>query len=49
MKRTIFCISIFLTFTLSAQTNILTQADQEINHNLFNGDWQKSDSLVDLQ
>ncbi len=51
ISQLLFIIFLFtlLTFTLSAQTNVITNTDQEINHHLFNGDWEKSDSLIDLE
>ncbi len=49
MKKIIIFLFTLLTFTLSAQTNVITNTDQEINHHLFNGDWEKSDSLIDLE
>jgi len=48
MKKSVV-ILILLSFTLFAQTNIFTPLDQEINQHLFNGDWQKSDSLINTQ
>jgi len=49
MKKLFFFLSILLTFVISAQSNIVTNLDREINHHLFNGDWQKSDSLINFQ
>lgn len=48
MKKIIFFLSILLTLSLSAQGISVTNADLEITQHLFNGDWQKSDSLIDL-
>ena len=48
MKKHIIFIFTLFTFTISAQSNIITKADHEINQQLFNGDWTKSDSLIDL-
>jgi len=52
MKKIIFFLfTLFtlFTITLSAQSNLVTKFDKEINHHLFNGDWGKSDSLTDIK
>ena len=49
MKKNIVFLSILLTVSLSAQSQLFTQSDQQIISNLFNGDWKKSDSLINLK
>ena len=48
MKKNIIFLFTIFTFTLSAQSNIITKTECEINQWLFNGDWAKSDSLIEL-
>jgi len=49
MKKHIFFLSLLITFTITAQSMLVKKVDHEIRYNLFSGDWQKSDSLIDLQ
>jgi hypothetical protein len=49
MKKKAFILFIFLTFTIAAQSSISTKFDQEINQHLFNGEWEKSDSLINIK
>jgi tetratricopeptide (TPR) repeat protein len=46
MLKTIICILTVLALQLSAQTEVVSNFDREVNTFLFNGDWQKSDSLI---
>jgi len=50
MKKTIFVFFMLICFTITAQSNLTySQFDKEVNNYLFNGDWGKSDSLIDLK
>ncbi|MCW8848822.1 MAG: hypothetical protein OQJ81_02495 [Melioribacteraceae bacterium] len=49
MKKLIIILSTLLTLSISAQSLIITQSDQQIIFNLFNGNWEKSDSLLELK
>jgi hypothetical protein len=49
MKKTAFILFILLTFTIAAQPSISTKFDQKINQHLFNGEWEKSDSLINIK
>ena len=48
MKK-IIVLLFFLAINLPAQTSIFTKTDLEINNTLFSGDWEKSDSLIEIQ
>ena len=49
MVKIMISIILFFSIFISAQTNISTNYDNEINEYLFNGDWEKSDSLIDAK
>lgn len=49
MKKTAFFLLIILTLPLIAQSIPGTQLDLQITQHLFNGEWEKSDSLIELK
>lgn len=49
MKKIFFLLTFILTSSLFAQSDIITAFDQNITQQLFSGNWQASDSLIDLK
>ena len=49
MKKITFFLLIILTLPLIAQSIPNTQLDLQITQHLFNGEWEKSDSLIEVK
>ena len=45
----VLCSFLLIAISLSAQSIVITDYDKEINSFLFNGQWEKSDSLIGLK
>ncbi|MFC2135494.1 tetratricopeptide repeat protein [Bacteroidota bacterium] len=49
MKKVVFFLIIFTFISVNAQSLQVTQLDKEIIHQLFDGNWPLSDSLIDTE